>query len=100
MSPKIQNELIQILSFAVQNEIIEELKEAGFYSVITDTTQDLSKMDQMSQIFRYVVIHKDVYDHSDAGLTDKTFEIIEEKGLSVKMCRGQGYDGAAVMSGV
>ena len=119
LSPVIQNELIQILSSAVHNDIVAELKEAGFYSIITDTTQDLSKVDQLSQIFRYVVIHKDengepnkveikeaflgfenVHDHSASGISDKTVELIEKKGLSLRMCRGQGYDGASVMSGI
>ena len=44
---------------------------------------------------------EDVYNHSVAALETKTIDIIEENGLlSINKCRGQGYDGASVMSGI
>ena len=38
------------------------MNQAPFFSVIMDTTQDLSKRDQLSQVYRYVTI---VRDHMD-----------------------------------
>ena len=42
----------------------------------------------------------DVTDHSAASLEKKTVKMIEDRGLNITNCRGQGYDGASVMSGV
>ena len=60
LSPSIQNELIQLLSRAVHDDIVDDIKNADFYSIITDTTQDVCKIDQLSQIFRYVEITESV----------------------------------------
>ncbi|XP_060846403.1 zinc finger MYM-type protein 1-like [Rhopalosiphum padi] len=118
-SPKIQNELIQLISNKVENELILNIKEAPFFSIIIDTTQDISKVDQLSEIYRYCVIEKDEYgnpknvcvketflafhevvDQSASSLSKLILQNIEKKGLSIGKCRGQGYDGAANMSGM
>ena len=69
--PTIQNELIYILSQRVQLDITAEINQAPFFSVIMDTTQDLSKRDQLSQVYRYVTI---VRDHMDIA---KDLKVIE-----------------------
>lgn len=51
--------MISIMAQKVQDEIVK----AEFYSVITDTTQDISKVDQLSQVIRYVTILKDENDN-------------------------------------
>ena len=118
LSPQIQNEIISIMAQKVQNEIVKEVHDAEFYSVIMDTTQDISKVDQLSQVLRYVTISKDendtplevkihesfmgfhaVHDQSASGLEKDIVGLLEKKGISVNKCRGQGYDGAATMSG-
>uniref|UniRef100_A0A8C3A0E6 DUF4371 domain-containing protein n=1 Tax=Cyclopterus lumpus TaxID=8103 RepID=A0A8C3A0E6_CYCLU len=119
LSPQIQNEIISIMAQKVQNKIVKEVHDAEFYSVIIDTTQDISKVDQLSQVLRYVTISKDendtplevkihesftgfhaVHDQSASGLEKDIVGLLEKKGISVNKCRGQGYDGAATMSGV
>lgn len=119
LSSTIQNELIQLLAQKVESEILKDIQSAEFFSVIMDTTQDISRKDQLSQVFRYVTISKDtsgrpnnikinesflgfkeVHDQTASGLEKVILDGIEEKGLSLSKCRGQGYDGAATMSGV
>lgn len=119
LSPKIQNELIDILAQRIKKDILDELQAAPFFSVIMDTTQDIAKIDQMSQIFRYVTIERDdsgvasdvkvkesflgfreVSDQSASELAKDIMASIEDNGLDLSKCRGQGYDGAANMSGV
>ena len=119
LSPTIQNELIYILSQRVQWDITAEINQAPFFSVIMDTTQDLSKRDQLSQVYRYVTIvrdHMDIAkdikvikafwgfeetaDTSASELGKKIIGSITKNGLDIAKCRGQGYDGAANMSGV
>ncbi|XP_077119085.1 zinc finger MYM-type protein 1-like [Ranitomeya variabilis] len=119
LSPRIQNELIEILSTKVKSEILSQVNEAHFYSLIMDTTQDVSKTDQMSQVIRYVSVERNanmratkvriheaflgfqaIHDQRAAGIEKEILECIDSNGLSIHKCRGQGYDGAATMSGI
>lgn len=119
LSPSIQNELIQILSDKVKSEILNDIRDAQFFSLIIDTTQDITRKDQLSQVIRYVTLQTDssgkpralvikesflgfkvVDDQSAGGLEQLILEELETNGLSLSKCRGQGYDGAATMSGV
>ena len=120
LSPTVQNEIIEILSTHLQNVLIDMMKQSPFFAVIIDTTQDISKVDQMSEVFRYVTIETDpetgrrthikinesflgfheIQDQSAAGIEDNILKCIQSRGLDLSKCRGQGYDGAATMSGV
>ena len=119
LSPTIQNELIDVLASHLKKNIISDIMAAPFYSIITDTTQDISKVDQLSQLYRYVKILKSDGDRSTfieicesflgfyactdqtaAGLTEQIIDNAETKGLSLVKSRGQGYDGTRTMSGI
>jgi hypothetical protein len=47
----IQNQLVQIISEAVQEEILGNLKNVKYYSIIVDCTPYISKVEQMSVVF-------------------------------------------------
>ena len=119
LSPTIQNELIDALSSHLEKNIVSDITAAPFFTIITDTTQDISKVDQLSQVFRYVKILKSdngrptsieicesflgfyaCGDQTAVGLSTQIVSIVQAKGLSFDKCRGQGYDGARTMSGV
>nr|CAI5844793.1 unnamed protein product [Callosobruchus analis] len=110
LSPTIQNEIISLLGTTVRNNIISEIKKAPFLTIILDTTQDLSKIDQLSVVFRYISVTENddnsflgfiaVTDCSDAGLKTVILNLTKEYEIDLTKCRGQGYDGANVMSGV
>nr|CAI5832734.1 unnamed protein product [Callosobruchus analis] len=119
LSPTIQNEIISLLGTTVRNNIISEIKKAPFLTIILDTTQDLSKIDQLSVVFRYISVTENddnvlkeikicesflgfiaVTDCSAAGLKTVILNLTKEYGIDLTKCRGQGYDGANVMSGV
>ena len=53
------DELIQILSQPVVSRIATTIKTCPFFSVISDTTSDVSKIEQMSQVYRYVTLQTD-----------------------------------------
>ncbi|XP_077294880.1 zinc finger MYM-type protein 1-like [Arctopsyche grandis] len=118
LSAKIQNEIIQLISTQIENEIFKEINTSPFYSIIIDGTQDLSKIEQVSVVFRYIVVQKDeiqrpidveikesfvgffnVKNRSAEGLKKNILDLLTSKGLDIAKCRGQGYDGARVMSG-
>ena len=113
----IQNELISVIAEKVLRDIKSKLQSAPLFAIIHDTTQDVSKKDQLSELFCYVKIdyHDDgtppelkvvkaftsfieVEDSSAIGLHELVKNSIQHKGLDIQNCRGQGYDGAAVMS--
>ena len=60
LSPAIQNEIITALSEHLDNQITEEIKSALFYSIIADTTQDISKKDQLRLTIRCAKVTNDI----------------------------------------
>ncbi|XP_045506099.1 uncharacterized protein LOC123702399 [Colias croceus] len=78
-----------------------------------DSTPDVSHVDQMSEVIRYVKINnrkvevKEVFlgffplhGKKAADLSAEILKKLENDGLDIMMCRSQGYDNAAVMSGI
>ena len=103
LNPLIQNELISVLAEEVLRDIKSELQSAPFLTIILDTTQDVSKKDQLNRVFRYVKIdyHDDgtpsklkvvemftsfieVEESSAIGLYKLITNSIQQKGLDIK----------------
>ncbi|XP_022177474.1 zinc finger MYM-type protein 1-like [Myzus persicae] len=111
-SPKIQNEVINLMGEKVRNEIISKIKDAKYFSIIFDCTPDLSHKEQMSQIIRYLevidnqccikesfidfIVSKEKTGH---GLATEIMNKIQSDGLNIENCRGQGFDNGANMAG-
>ena len=114
LSPTIQNELIELLGKKVKDLILEEIKAAKYFSILLDSTPDVSHIDQTTFIVIYVKV-----DNNNEVQIKKSFlnffplhgknadEIIEsilnelqQNGLDIMMCRGQTYDNASTMAGV
>ena len=55
-SPTIQNELINLLGKKIKHLILEEIKAAKYFSILFDSTSDVSHIDQMALIVRYVKV--------------------------------------------
>jgi hypothetical protein len=55
----LQNEIIALLTESIKSEIVVVSKEAPFFSIIMDTTQDVSKTDQLSAVYLYLNIPED-----------------------------------------
>lgn len=118
LSPKVQNEIIDLLGNAVKAEIVNQIKLPPFFSIVIDTTQDISKIDQLSLVIRYVVIEYNnsipvkillkesflgfvpVSNQTVEALTEDIIHCITTNGFSLQKLRGQGYDRAANMSGI
>jgi hypothetical protein len=103
-----QNILLEISRKLIQNQIIEEIQQAKYFSILGDETADISNQEQFALCIRYVfnsVIHPQflglvsVYSTTGFYLSDMIIEKLKTWNLDIKKLRGQGYDGASNMSG-
>lgn len=111
LSKTICDEVIKIMSDKVHTTIMDEIRSAGYFSLSIDSTPDLSHVDQLSIILRYVspVDGKPVErfatfltleSHTGEQMSIKVLNYLCEKcKLDFSKCRGQSYDNAANMSG-
>ena len=53
-SPEIQNSLLHIMGELVREKICAEVREAGVYSILVDETKDVSQVEQVAIVIRYV----------------------------------------------
>ncbi|CAH1993310.1 unnamed protein product [Acanthoscelides obtectus] len=111
-SSVIQNEVIELCGSAIQTQVLNRVKEAGFFTILADETQDISRREQLALCLRYVhcssgksVIREDflefihVEDVSAQALATTIISHLLSYNLDMDKWIGQGYDGAAVMSG-
>lgn len=56
LSPQSQNEFIKLLGDHVRIEIFQRISKSKYFSILFDSTPDISHTDQMSQVIRYVHI--------------------------------------------
>lgn len=108
-SPKIQNEFLNLMAKDLQKDIICEINKSQFFSVVVDSTIDLSRVEQMSLSIRFVNENGEVNERflafvALAGCSAEDYynSIIEQLkvfNINLQKCRGQAYDGASTMSG-
>lgn len=112
---KVQNEVIELLATNIRDHLCDQIRNAQCFSIIMDSTQDIVKLDQVSIVIRYVVVDYNDLDinikesflgffkidkHGAQDYEDLITEILLKFKIDINKCRGQGYDGASVMSGV
>lgn len=107
-SKTIQNQLIEVIGDYIRDNIINEIKEAKFYSILCDEVSDVSNKEQVSIVLRFVdscnCIKEEFVDFITTDrITGETLalrikETLSKYGLDFQNCRGQGYDGASNMS--
>jgi len=111
-SSKIQNELIEICGKVILNKNVSKVNEAECFSLLADETTDISVIEQFSLCARYIektnsgIVLKEDYlyfvpvnDVTGKGLMYSLLETCQNLKLNLKYLVGQGYDGAAAMSG-
>ncbi|XP_060855231.1 zinc finger MYM-type protein 1-like [Metopolophium dirhodum] len=112
LSPRIQNEIIAICGDVLLKKIVEKINASKCFSVLADETTDISVTEQLTICVRYlsgtgndVQINEDfimfVEIHSLTGvdLASAILNGLNVSGINCDFLYGQGYDGAANMSG-
>ncbi|XP_047142378.2 zinc finger MYM-type protein 1-like [Hydra vulgaris] len=114
----IQNEIVELLANKIKNDILAKLERAKYYSLILDCTPDISHMEQMTVVFRFVsatesssekpaevvvsehfVTFLELQDTTGANMTKVVIDKLQELGVNLDDMRGQGYDNGANMRG-
>lgn len=108
LSSTICDEFIELMGRKTRQTIMKELRDAKYFSVIVDSTPDLSHVDQLTYIFRFVsegriverfVGFEPISSHRGESLADCVISMVHQLGLDLGNCRGQSYDNASNMSG-
>lgn len=110
LSPQSQNEFISLLSEEVRSRISTCVKNAGFCSVMADTTPDVSHSDQLSVAVRYVDTESCMpkerlvriavtKDKTGAGQAEDIVKCLKQSDIPLSTVMFQTYDSTASMSG-
>lgn len=124
LGKRIQNELIQMLANAITTHILCLVQKAKYYSIILDCTPDVSHVEQMTLLIRFVqlptsslvtsteessctqVMVKEHFmgfmplkESTGESMTKVVLEKLKELALPVENIRGQGYDNGSNMRG-
>ena len=98
------------MASGVQEIICNNVRAAGFFSLLADETKDVSKCEQLAIVLRYVdpekaSIHEHFLTYVEAtsldaeSLTSYLLETLHYLKLDPTRIVSQGYDGASVMNG-
>lgn len=105
-----QNEFIQTCAVRVRQKVLEERKKSKYFSIIADSTPDVSHREQTTFVLRYVLDCESEFKVCERFLNfvdcnKKTGQDVanlimcehENKSIPLKDSRGQGYDNGANM---
>lgn len=89
-------------------KIVGELKAAKYFSISVDSTPDLSHVDQLTFVVRYVkngvpverfLQFLPIKEHKAEYLAETVLKFLDNYDIPIKDCRGQSYDNASNMAG-
>lgn len=98
-----------VISSLIKQTISDQINKAQIFSVLIDTTQDITVMDQCSIVLRYVTnstIHEKLIavkccsDSTGKGMMELLQCALEEVKVDPAKCIGNATDGAANMQGI
>ena len=112
LSKGIQNEIIELISNKIKENILDNIKAAKYFVIILDCTPDISHQEQLSVTIRCVDISGNsvnikeyflgfyIMHKQDAETYKNTIlNLLQKWGLDIMNCVGQCYDNASSMSG-
>ncbi|XP_074038063.1 zinc finger MYM-type protein 1-like [Leptinotarsa decemlineata] len=111
LSSTICDEFIELLGKKVTDYILEEAKSSQYFSLIVDSTPDISHVDQLSFVIRYMKQQNGEpverflkflphIGHKALDMFNSVIDTLQRYGLDIQKCRGQSYDNASNMCGI
>ncbi|XP_062503905.1 52 kDa repressor of the inhibitor of the protein kinase-like [Corticium candelabrum] len=112
-SPDVQNEIIQLAGLEVRKKIVNDAKVSKWFSVMADECTDAAQLEQMAICIRFVdetsykkfEVREEFIGFVELAVANAECisaaitDYLKECDLDIGLLRGQGYDGASVMSG-
>lgn len=107
-SPTIQNEIIEVCQQLILHSLVKKINKCSCFSVLADETTDIANIEQLSLCVRYIdegIVQETflefvpVLDVTGKGIATSIIESLKSAGIDITKMRGQGFDGAASMSG-
>ncbi|CAN6675676.1 unnamed protein product [Malus baccata var. baccata] len=105
----IQKDIVNSCAFKTIKAIMKEVKESKFFSIMVDESRDISTIEQMAVILRYVDNKSQVIERfmgvqyvtetTSSKLKESIDEFLKLHDLSYSNLRGQSYDGVSNMRG-
>lgn len=108
ISPLIQNEIISACNEILLKRMVDRINKAQCFTVLADETTDIACIEQVNIAVRYYwenSIREEflqfipVAGTTGINLADAILKALVDMGITLEYLRGQGYDGAAAMSG-
>jgi hypothetical protein len=110
LSKTTADELVHLMARKVISTICEEIQRAKYFSVSVDSTPDISHVDQLTIVLRYVspkhheAVERflgfvELESHTGEALANILLAFLQKIDVNIQNCRGQSYDNAANMSG-
>ena len=109
-----QNEFIAECGKLVLDAVIKEVHSAFYYGIIVDGTPDVSHTEQITFILRYAhrsqdnvweikerfLKYEDCEKKKGRDIAQLICKVLEESGIQLQNCRGQGYDNGSNVAGI
>lgn len=114
ISWNIQNQIIDACQEIITRKIVDEVNSAQAFSILADETADISKQEQFTLCLRYVKQDPEkryfitenflqfvpLKQLTGEYMAETLLKSLDDCGIDTIYLRGQGFDGAAAMSGV
>lgn len=110
LSHTICDEFIHLMAIKTKDIILDDIKKAMYFSISVDSTPDISHVDQLVLIIRYLNENGEIKErflgflpieaHNAEHLEHVILNTFKEFSVDITKCRGQSYDNAANMSGI
>jgi hypothetical protein len=109
MSSTTYEQFVKLMAEKVTREIVKQIIDAKYFSIIVDSSPDITHIDEFAIIIRYVQENGTVVErflcflpsvgHKSEDMFDAVINTLNEFGIDIKNCRGQSYDNASNMTG-
>ena len=104
----VQNKIISFMGDAIQKQILSDISQCKYFSILADETTDVSQTEELCLSVRFIKdtkVHEEflcfvpVSSTVDKDLASTILTQLSQLGLNLEHIRGHGYDGASNMSG-
>uniref|UniRef100_H3AHV9 HAT C-terminal dimerisation domain-containing protein n=1 Tax=Latimeria chalumnae TaxID=7897 RepID=H3AHV9_LATCH len=109
LSSTICDEFIQLMSDKILSIIVSKIRCSKYYSIIVESTPDLTHIDQLTIMIKYVQKNEEpmerflkfipIHGHYAEHLERTITLLLQELDIDLDDCHGQNYDIASNMSG-